>query len=538
MNISFPAARLLANPCGRSLAGLFVVAVMVGDLFGQAAAEMRQGQIKCPPKTGYPLVFSPDGKLLAAGSRQSSTISIFDIAVMKERVRLQLPGDSYEYQLAFTADGRRLVSAGDQDDMIRVWDVVTGKQVREFKKPMQRCLAIAPGGKHIALTDRLRNTVKVFDVDTEKVIWPAAPVDRDRRPEQIDAVAFCSDGRAFAMHEGRRSPGLIPEVKVLDVVKGTLIRTLQASDRKEGGVFHFLSFSPDGKHLAAGGLINRFGAADRSLHVWDVQTGKVRMRMKCKGEYGRFHWAAFSPGSSLMISSSSDGFVLFDLLNGKEVCRLPEGGGGVFSPDGSLLAVPGQTPAREPVITLYNMPRGRNEPLARNLNGEQLETLWRDLAPDNDFRLQRVLASLRAASGDAVAFLGKKLQPVAAAQRQRVKALLTDLDDDEPKKREQAMEALQGLAAEFEPLLADVSKHHEPGEVRNRVRFILRRQREAAVPDALLIRMRAVMVLEQIGTDQARQILTRIAGGPAGARLTEEARQSLERLARAPRPQK
>ena len=93
MNRFFPAARLRANPCGRFLAGLFVLAVMVGDLFGQAAAEMRQGQIKCPPKTGSPLVFSPDGKLLAAGSQQSSTISIFDVAAAKERVRLQLPGD-------------------------------------------------------------------------------------------------------------------------------------------------------------------------------------------------------------------------------------------------------------------------------------------------------------------------------------------------------------------------------------------------------------------------------------------------------------
>jgi WD40 repeat protein len=525
----------MAHPLGRSVGGLLVLAVMVADLFGQAAAEMRHGQIKCPPKTGYPLVFSPDGKLLAAGSRQSSTISIFDVTAKKERVRLQLPGDNYEYQLAFTADGRRLVSAGGRDDMIRVWDVVTGKQVRELKKPMQRCLAIAPGGKYVAVADRFGSAVKLLDVDTGKLRSPADPEGGDRKPLSIDAVAFGADGKTLATHEGHRSPGFIPEVKILDVVKGTLLRTLQENDSKEGGVFQFLTFSPDGKHLAAGGLINRFGAPDKCLHIWDIQTGRLRMRMKCKGEFGRFHWAAFSPDSGLMITSSSDGFVLFDLLNGKEICRLPEGGGGVFSPDGALLAVPGQTPDREAVITLYSMPRGRNEPLARRLHGEELETLWRDLAPVNDFRLQRVLATFRAAPADTVTFLGKKLQPVAEAQRKRVKALLIELDDDEPTRREKAMESLQGLAAEFEPLLADVSRNHEPGEVRNRVRLVLRRQREAAVPASLLIRMRAVMVLEQIGTEQARQILTRIAGGPGGARITEEAKQSLERLAKAPR---
>jgi WD40 repeat protein len=535
MNIIFPAARLIANSFGRSLAGLFVLAVLVGDVFGQAAAEMRHGQIKCPAKTGYPLVFSPDGKLLAAGSRQRSTISIVDVAATKERVRLQLPGDSYEYQLAFTADGRRLVSAGQQDDMIRVWDVVTGKQVREFKKPMHHCLAIAPGGKRIALTDKHRNTVKLFHADTEQLIAPADPEEGPHKPGPIEAVAFASDGKTFAVHEGLRSPGT-PTINVLDLEKGTLIRELQESESKEGGVFRFLTFSPDGKLLAAGGLMNRFGAPDRCLHVWEVQTGKTRLKLQCKNEYGSFSWAAFSPDGSLMVCSSHDGFVLFDLLNGKEICRLPEGGGGVFSPDGALLAVPGQTPERESVITLYNMPKGRNEPLARHLGGDQLEALWRDLAPDNDFRLQRVLASLRAAPEDTVAFLGKKLQPVADAQRQRVQALLLELDDDEPKTREKAMEALQELAAEFEPLLADVSKKHEPGEVCNRVRFVLRRQREAAVPDSLLIRLRAVLVLEQIGTEPARQILSKVAAGPAGARLTVEARQALERLAQASRP--
>jgi hypothetical protein len=178
------------------------------------------------------------------------------------------------------------------------------------------------------------------------------------------------------------------------------------------------------------------------------------------------------------------------------------------------------------------MPRGRSEPLARHLGDARLEELWRDLAPNNDFRLQRTLASLRAAPGDSVPFLGKKLRPVADAQQKRVKELLAQLDDDDGSVREKAMTSLQDLAAEFEPLLAGVAKNHESGEVRNRVRLVLRRQREAAVPSALLIRLRAVLVLEQIGSEPARQVLTRIAGGPDGARLTEEAKQALERLGR------
>src|SRR5262249_49934120 len=232
-------------------------------------------------------------------------------------------------------------------------------------------------------------------------------------------------------------------------------------------------------------------------------------------------------------TGSTDGLALHDLLNGKELWRLghPVRGQFVaFSPDGSLLAVAGQTAGSVAPITLYEMPKGRQEPPPKELGADQLEALWADLAVENDFRLQRVLSTLRGAPADAVPFLGKKLRPVADAQRQRVRALLKDLDDDDPKKRDQAMQELQDLAAFFEPLLMELRRDAEAGEVRNRVEFVLRRLREAAVPRPLLTQLRAVGVLEQIGTPAAREVLAALAGGAAGARLTQEARQSLQRL--------
>jgi hypothetical protein len=46
--------------------------------------------------------------------------------------------------------------------------------------------------------------------------------------------------------------------------------------------------------------------------------------------------------------------------------------------------------------------------------------------------------------------------------------------------------------------------------------------------------LRAVAVLEQIGTPEARQVLEVLRQGPAEARLTREAKAALTRLARRP----
>jgi hypothetical protein len=491
----------------------------------KAIAEMRRAQLNGPAKSGFSkIVFSPDGKLLAAGSFQGSTIWLFDVAAAKEKVRLQLPLNNYDYHLAFSADGRTLVAAGREDDVIRTFDVVTGKQIREVKKPMRTLLALAPGGKRAVYTDHGRGFhLAAMDVESGKVIWKIDGFAQQNRIMGFGACAFSHDGKLLAVH------GMNREVQVWDAETGNVIRAMDDGDRYASGAFKFATFSPDGKHIATG------GHTDDSLHVYDVKTGKERLRIKRKNKTGWAFSASFSPDGTWMTYACFDGFHLYDLLNGKEALPL-EGSGGVYSPDGSLLAVPGQNKDRDAIITLYDMPKARHDQLPVKLQPEQLDTLWQDLTVDNDFRLQRVFASMRAAPADAIAFLDKKLTAVAAGDRKRVKGLLEDLDADEPTTREKATASLQELAAAFEPLLAEMARDHEPGEVRNRVRHVLRLQREKVVPQALLVQLRALTVLEQIGTAPARQVIERMAGGAAGARVTEEAKQSLERLGQTPSP--
>ncbi len=60
-------------------------------------------------------------------------------------------------------------------------------------------------------------------------------------------------------------------------------------------------------------------------------------------------------------------------------------------------------------------------------------------------------------------------------------------------------------------------------------------QQPEAVPTSQRLRaLRAIEMLEHIGTQEARQVLERLAKGASEARLTQEAKASLERLALRP----
>jgi WD40 repeat protein len=104
---------------GRALCNLETLTPQRGqELIGYTTKppEDRGG----PANAIRPLAFSPDGRLLAAGSA-ANRITIWEVA--SGRVRLSLRGhESRVASLAFTPDGRRLISGSD-DTTVLIWDV-------------------------------------------------------------------------------------------------------------------------------------------------------------------------------------------------------------------------------------------------------------------------------------------------------------------------------------------------------------------------------------------------------------------------------
>jgi hypothetical protein len=94
------------------------------------------------------------------------------------------------------------------------------------------------------------------------------------------------------------------------------------------------------------------------------------------------------------------------------------------------------------------------------------------------------------------------------------------------------MQALETLGKLAEPVLRKALAAQATLETRQRVEHLLTEVDGAVTLPTLLQAIRAIEVLEHIGTPNAKEILQTVTTGVPEARLTQEAKASLERLAK------
>jgi hypothetical protein len=107
--------------------------------------------------------------------------------------------------------------------------------------------------------------------------------------------------------------------------------------------------------------------------------------------------------------------------------------------------------------------------------------------------------------------------------------LVTDLDSNQPQRREAASQQLAELAEQAEHALSNALHDKPSSEQRRRIEALLVGPRVVRSPERLR-ELRAVEVLELSDLAEARQLLTTLAKGAPEARLTREAKASLRRL--------
>jgi hypothetical protein len=247
-----------------------------------------------------------------------------------------------------------------------------------------------------------------------------------------------------------------------------------------------LAFSLDGRVLAWS------GTKDFSIHLMETASGRERRRLA--GHRGRVMGLTFSADGERLISGSFDTTALvWDL-------------GNRFDP-------------RTPPATL---------------TAAQVEALWGDLAADDAARAYQAIRKLASAPTSAIPFMLKRLLPVPPVDEKHVARLIADLDSDDFATRQKAAEELEKLADRVLPAYRKALEGNPSIETRRRLEDLLDKATPAwwDVSGARLRSLRAVEALELAGTKEARAVLTVLAGGAAGARLTEQAKSALERLAR------
>jgi WD40 repeat protein len=192
------------------------------------------------------VAFSPDGGRLLTGSRDKS-LGLWDVATGR-RLRFITGHGEHVLSVAWFSDGNRAASTGD-DRTVRIWDLAAGRPSRSLSCGAPSwCVAVSPDDRLVAM-GCTGGWTRIWDAETG-------------RPEQAFfaqmtncwGLDFSPDGRRVAV------VGDDPVVRVWDVATGRRLATLRADPMNR-----CVAFSPDGKWIAAGG-------GYRVVRLWDATT--------------------------------------------------------------------------------------------------------------------------------------------------------------------------------------------------------------------------------------------------------------------------
>ena len=501
---------------------------------------------------------SPDGRWLASLSDNGSVPKFFGVAdggeILTNRGhRATMVG------LVFSADGRTLYSSS-LDGTVKTWNVApyaanrlvsprSSGVVAEERRSSRETLTRQVGGQfQLGLhLDEARHSLIAQTDGGQLVEWDL----RDRKPYALRGRAYNPWGQWVTSDDGVAAASLAEDfqsIDIRDMRSDRSVSTIRTSQTTISMAFHpdgrtFLTSDEigdilawdlkSGKSLAtvpgfAGGLarrvwIDRHFLDDGELVVRDRATGLSRFSMA-----GNFGGHSLSRDERVLVAIRNQQVERYELPGGA-MRKLPtqESMNAVFavavSPDGTLVAV---GYGNGEIHLLDERPRFRDAD--RPATTSEWQSLWAGLiGPNYDPRVQGSL--LRQFPAKAVEELGRRRILPTPPDRERVAALLKQLDDDRYARREAAMRELRRNLTGVLPILEAHLKARPTAEVEGRLRRLIRDEAVLPPTGERLRNLRTIGLLEAIGTPEAAKLLREYAA-VADPMLSTSAKDSLVRM--------
>ncbi|MGF1581704.1 MAG: hypothetical protein ACFCD0_20435 [Gemmataceae bacterium] len=537
----------------------------------------------------YVLNFTPDNKTLISQARFFQSARLWDIATGKEMTPPGVNGSPVD-AIAFNNDGKQIATHGPGAPLT-VWNSRTGKVLHRFSTfgylGQSNDGPLAFLAKDKLLARGFRHWLSVWDLSSGELLHKTkgkGPFDTTQNNSIQDRVVFpnCSldENRFLVVFPGQFKPPENPRahfihplrwyrVGVFDLRQGEVVESyrvdldylakiaLSPDKRTLVGVNHFsklvacdwnrrvklfslptfqhpirrISFSRNGRMLFVLTVENSKTSRKHIIHVYEMASGKKRWKAEFKFD-GSSPSLCCVANERLVGFTQGDEVSLFDPRTCEKLAQLKASGGWIrcleFSPDGKMLG----TGSEDTTALVWDVSKVLTPTKTVDLTKKAFDQCWSDLMSQDPRRAYTAIRLLSLAPQKTVGYLNEVMKPVPPMSEKQIRTLVHQLNSERFVIRTRATRKLFILGEAARSVLEAVEKSPPSLECGLRVRKILRKLQKARMQARPLVAeelrvVRAVEVLQRIGTQDAKGLLSQLAKGWEKALLTREAKMAL-----------